>query len=134
MMHLPKNRCVLVMVFPLVAAIVKSLSLERLNFQGMHSIDSNKTMVVRVTKNSSGDQALRVKRVSGAADGLCDSPQPRLQSLDASQELRPASSDFLEVALDCQQPLLGRTRELAELVAEPADGLRLDARPDVHLD
>ena len=89
---------------------------------------------MRVAKDSTGHQALRVKRVGGAAGGLCDSPHPRLQSLGVSQELSLASSDFLEVALDGLQLLQGLTSKHAVLVAESADGLHLDAWSDVHLD
>jgi hypothetical protein len=89
-------------------------------------------MIVRVAKHSSRNQALSVKRVGGATGGLCDSPHSPLQSLGASQELRLASSDFLEVALDCKQLSMGLTCELAELVAESANGFHLDARPYMH--
>jgi hypothetical protein len=95
------------------------------------NIDSS--LIVRVAKDSSGHQALSVKRVGGATVGLCDSPQSHLQSLGVSQELRLASSDFLEIALDRPQLLLGLTCELAEPVTVSADSLHIEAGPNIHL-
>jgi hypothetical protein len=103
------------------------LLLKRHNFERMRFTNTNKAMIVGVAKDSSRHQALRVKRVGCAAGGLFDSPHPRLQSLGVSQELRLASSDFLEVALDGLQLLQGLTSKHAVLVAESADGLHLDA-------
>jgi hypothetical protein len=125
---------VLFVVSSAAANINNCLLLKRLNFEGMCLTDTNRSMIVRVAKNSSRNQALSVKRVGGAAGRLCDSPHSPLQSLGASQELRLASSDFLEVALDCKQLRMGLTCELAQLVAPSADSLRINARSDMHFD
>jgi hypothetical protein len=101
---------------------------------GMRCTNTYQPMIVRVAKHSSRNQALSMKRVGGATGGLCDSPHSPLQSLGASQELRLASSDFLEVALDCKQLSMGLICKLAELVAESANGFYLDARSYMHFD
>jgi hypothetical protein len=90
----------LILLVNCVARIKKRFLLQRLNFQGMRLTDTYNAMIVRIAKDSSRDQTLNVKRVGGAAGRLFDSPHPPFQSLGASQELRLASSYFLEVALD----------------------------------